>query len=63
MKFKVANIWSHHRSTVLGGIVLAATYALVYPFKVATFEQISPVLLIVVPFLLYGKKPKSIDGQ
>lgn len=59
MNFKLSNVWNAYRSTMLGLIVLIASYGLVFPLKIATFDQISPVLLLVVPFLLYGKNPPA----
>lgn len=54
--FSTQNIFTHGLSSLLGLVVGAALLSLPIYFKVATFDQVSPLLLLVVPFLLYGRK-------
>lgn len=55
--FKLKNIYKHLPST-LAGIILGALLLLVFKEK-ASLSEASPVLLVVIPFLLYGKKTKE----
>lgn len=61
MEFKFSNLGRHLPSTVLGLVVVLFCFALVWPLKLAEFADVSPLLLMVVPFLLYGKKPAQND--
>lgn len=62
-KLKLSNIWQHGKSTFLACLIAAFTYALVWPLKVATFDQVSPLLLVVIPLLLAGKKQKEAEDE
>lgn len=61
--FKVSNIRRHLLSTLLGVLILGVSLWLVSAGK-ASYAEVSPVLLLVLPFLLYGKKGpnKQNDG-
>jgi hypothetical protein len=56
--FDVKNTVKHAFSTLLGLFLGFVLLALVLN-KQATFQEISPFLLIVIPFLLYGNKGKE----
>lgn len=53
MSFKIKNIIEEPRSTVIGLSIAAVVFYLVHAGK-ADFASASPVLLVVIPFLLYG---------
>lgn len=53
---QLANVIRHSKSTLIGLFLAAVLIALVYPLRVATMAEITPFLLIIIPFLIYGKK-------
>lgn len=56
--FKFENIWKHGFSSFLGLLVILTAFFLVWKAK-ATFAEVSPILLVAVPFLLYGNDKNS----
>ncbi|GIV35342.1 MAG: hypothetical protein KatS3mg031_2877 [Chitinophagales bacterium] len=56
--FKLSNVKCHWKSTLFAVLLAAAAVLLVY-FDKATWTEISPVLLIIIPFLLYGHEKNN----
>lgn len=63
MEFKFSNLGKHWPSSLLGLVVVLFCFALVWPLKLAEFADVSPLLLMVVPFMLYGKKTPPSDAE
>ena len=61
MEFKIKHCFRHWKTTIIGVLVLLLCFALVF-LKLAEFADVSPLLLLVVPFLLYGKKKTPPTG-
>ncbi len=67
MSFNPKNIISHLKSTylglVIGLLVLVACFVLPEYWDSIKFQDTLPVLLVVVPFLLYGKDKDGGAGK
>jgi uncharacterized protein YacL len=59
ISFSITNTKKHKSSTIIGFTLLAVLAACIWPLKVATFTEISPMLIIIIPFLLYGKSTSN----
>lgn len=57
-RFKFKNIWKEPFSSLVGLVILYFIYDLVKIGK-ADIVQVIPVVLLIIPFLLYGKDTKS----
>ncbi len=54
MNFDFKNIYKHGISTFLGVLIVLFVFFLVWKDK-ATFAEAIPILLVAIPFLLYGE--------
>lgn len=58
-RFNIKNIYKHPFSTIVGLLISFICFFFVFSGK-ASLAEASPLLLVTVPFLLYGKD-KSAD--
>lgn len=54
MNFKPQNILKHKLSTALGLVLLVVLLTLPLYVEKLSYSEITPLLLVIIPFLLYG---------
>lgn len=54
MSFKPQNIIKHKLSTALGLVLLVVLLTLPLYVEKLSYSEVTPLLLVVIPFLLYG---------
>ncbi len=58
-RFRFKNIWQEPVSTLIGIWILYTTFELLKE-KIITILEASPVILLVIGFLLYGRRGKEV---